>query len=111
MTDNFSGKKIGIVFFRIIASAITRQRVTDPTSGFQALNNKAMKFYASDAYPVDFPDADVLIMLYKRGLTFKEVPVRMNQSTKRKPMHSGTVPVYYLFKMVLSIVVTLLRKD
>jgi len=26
-------------------------------------------------------------------------------------MHSGFIPVYYLFKMMLSIFVTLLRKD
>ena len=104
-------KKIGMVFFRMIVSAITGHKITDPTSGFQALNQKAMNFYASDAYPVDFPDADVLVMLHRKGISFREVPVRMNHSTKKKTMHSGFVPVYYLFKMVLSIFVTLLRRD
>ena len=74
-------------------------------------DTRAMKFYASEAYPVDFPDADVLIMLHKRGLRFKEVPVRMKKSDKKKTMHSGTVPLYYIFKMFLSIFVTLLRKE
>ena len=104
-------KKIGIAYFRILASLITGRKITDPTSGFQALNRKAMLFYASGSYPVDFPDTDVLIMLYKRGLRFKEIPVRMNHSTKGKTMHSGFMPIYYLFKMMLSIFVTLLRKD
>jgi hypothetical protein len=104
-------KKIGIAYFRTLASLIMRRRITDPTSGFQALNRKAMLFYASESYPIDFPDTDVLIMLHKRGLRFKEIPVRMNQSTKGKTMHSGFIPVYYLFKMMLSIFVTLLRKD
>jgi hypothetical protein len=104
-------KKIGMIFFRVIASAITGQKITDPTSGFQALNRKAMEFYASEAYPVDFPDADVLVMLHKKGIRFQEVPVRMNHSTKGKTMHSGFIPLYYLFKMMLSIFVTLLRKD
>ena len=104
-------KKIGMIFFRMIASYITGQKITDPTSGFQALNQKAMNFYASDAYPVDFPDADVLVMLHRKGISFKEIPVRMNHSTKKKTMHSGFVPLYYLFKMVLSIFVTMLRKD
>lgn len=106
-----ANKKVGIIFFRIIASVLTGQKITDPTSGFQALNAKAMKFYASDAYPADFPDADVLVMLHKRGIRFGEVPVRMNHSPKKKTMHSGIVPLYYLFKMILSIFVTLLRKD
>ncbi|NJD54795.1 MAG: glycosyltransferase family 2 protein [Nitrospirae bacterium] len=103
-------RKIGMVLFRNIASFLTGQKITDPTSGFQALNLRAMQFYASDAYPVDFPDADVLIMLHRSGMRFKEVPVRMHQSPKKISMHSGIVPLYYLFKMVLSIFVTLLRE-
>jgi glycosyltransferase involved in cell wall biosynthesis len=104
-------KKMGMILFRNIASLITGQKITDPTSGFQAMNRKAMKFCASDAYPVDFPDADVLIMLHRQGLRYKEVAVHMNQSPEKKSMHSGFVPLYYLFKMMLSIFVTLLRKD
>ncbi len=104
-------RKAGVLFFRGLASLLTRQTVTDPTSGFQGINRKAMEFYASEAYPVDFPDADVLIMLHRQGLRFVEVPVKMNPNTKKKTMHSGLVPVYYLFKMMLSIVVTLLRKN
>ena len=104
-------KKIGMVFFRAITSVITGQTTTDPTSGFQAMNRNAMKFCASDAYPVDFPDADVLIMLHRQGFRYKEVPVQMNQSPEKKSMHSGFVPLYYLFKMMLSIFVTLLRKN
>lgn len=102
-------RKAGVFFFRSLASLLTRQTVTDPTSGFQALNRRAMAFCASEAYPADFPDADVLVMLHKRGIRFAEVAVKMHQNTKRKTMHSGLVPVYYLFKMLLSIVVTLLR--
>lgn len=102
-------KKAGVFFFRQLASVLTNRVITDPTSGFQALNRKAMEFYASDAYPSDFPDADVLIMLHRRGINFVEVPVRMFQNTKKNTMHSGLMPVYYFFKMMLSIVVTLLR--
>jgi glycosyltransferase involved in cell wall biosynthesis len=103
-------KKAGMIFFKVIASLLTGQKVTDPTSGFQALNQKAMQLYASDAYPVDFPDADVLIMLHRNGVRFGEVPVKMYQSPKKKAMHSGLMPTYYLFKMILSIFVTLLRE-
>jgi glycosyltransferase involved in cell wall biosynthesis len=104
-------KKLGMIFFRIIASAITGQKITDPTSGFQAMNRTALRFCASEAYPTDFPDADVLIMFHRNGLKFKEVPVQMNQSPKKKSMHGGLIPLYYLFKMLLSIFVTLLRKE
>src|SRR3989338_8471938 len=104
-------RKLVISFFGAIASLFAGQRITDPTSGFQALNRKVIEFFSSDRYPVDFPDADVLIMLHKAGFKIAEVSVRMNPSFLKKSMHSGLKPVYYIFKMLLSIFVTLLRKD
>jgi glycosyltransferase involved in cell wall biosynthesis len=103
-------RRIGMSFFAFIASIFTGKRVTDPTSGFQALNRKVMEFYASDAYPVDYPDADVIIMLQRRGIRFSEIPVAMKRSVGKISMHSGIKPFYYIFKMLLSILVTLLRR-
>jgi hypothetical protein len=54
-------RKFGMLIFSWLASVLIRQRVTDPTSGYQALNIDGIRFYASDYYPVDFPDADVII--------------------------------------------------
>jgi glycosyltransferase involved in cell wall biosynthesis len=96
--------------FAVQMDADGQQRVTDPTSGFQALNRKVMEFYASDAYPVDYPDADVIIMLQRRGIRFSEIPVAMKRSVGKISMHSGIKPFYYIFKMLLSILVTLLRR-
>jgi glycosyltransferase involved in cell wall biosynthesis len=104
-------RRIGILVFGYIASLIIGQKVTDPTSGYQALNVNGMRFYASDYYPVDFPDADVIVMLHRAGLKTKEIPVTMYPSIDNKSMHAGLKPVYYIFKMFLSIFLTLLRKD
>lgn len=104
-------RRVGRVIFSAIIRLATGQRVTDPTSGFQALGTRAIQLYASDAYPVDFPDADVLILLHKCGLSFVEVPVVMHANPKQETMHSGIVPLYYVFKMFLSILVTLMRKQ
>ncbi len=102
---------MGMKLFGSIASVTIGRRVTDPTSGFQAMNREVMRFYASDLYPVDFPDADVLIMLHRAGLKSVEVPVEMYQRVEGVSMHSGLKPLYYVFKMFLSILVTLLRKN
>jgi len=102
-------RRVGMLFFAFIASIFTGKRITDPTSGFQALNRKVMEFYASEAYPVDYPDADVIIMLHRRGIKFKEVPITMKRAVGKVSMHSGLKPFYYTFKMLLSILVTLLR--
>ena len=102
---------LGMRLFGGIASYIIGRGVTDATTGFQALNREVIKFYASDSYPIDFPDADVLIMLHRAGLRSVEVPVVMYPRAEGKSMHSGLKPLYYVFKMFLSIFVTLLRKN
>jgi len=102
-------RRVGMALFSVIVRVITGRKVTDPTSGFQAMNKRVMKFYASDAYPVDYPDADVIIMLHRRGFTFREIPVTMKRLHGKVSMHSGLRPFYYTFKMFLSIFVTLLR--
>lgn len=102
-------RRLGIYIFSKIIRVLAGQTITDPTSGFQAMNQKVVKFYASDIYPSDFPDADVLLMAYKKGFKIKEIPVRMHPSDQSK-LHSGLKPIYYAFKMFLSIFMTILRK-
>ena len=104
-------RRFGMILFGKIASMITGLLITDPTSGFQALNRDALRFYASKYYPVDYPDADVIIMLHRAGLRVREVPVTMHPRLEGESMHSGLKPIYYIFKMFLSMFVTLLRKD
>jgi len=103
-------RKIGMFLFGRLVSFIIGQRITDSTSGFQALNSKALKFLTGDIYPFDYPDADVIVMLYRAGFRIKEVPLVMYKNQDSKSMHSGFKPVYYVFKMILSIFVMLLRK-
>jgi glycosyltransferase involved in cell wall biosynthesis len=100
---------IGMAFFRVIVSWRTGTRITDSTSGFQAFNRDVILFFTSDAFPNDYPDADVLITLHLAGFRVCEVPVRMFSNSNGTTMHSGLRPLYYTFKMLLSIFVTLLR--
>lgn len=105
-------RKTGIIIFGAIVSAITGKKITDPTSGYQALGRAAItRLYASSHYPADFPDADVIIMLHRAGLKVCEVPVVMHPSPDNKSMHKGVKPLYYVFKMFLSIFLAMLRKN
>ncbi|MEW6327411.1 MAG: glycosyltransferase family 2 protein [Thermodesulfobacteriota bacterium] len=112
-SDNYKAsliRRTGMLVFGHIASLIIGQKITDPTSGYQALNSNGICFYASDYFPADYPDADVIIMLHRAGLKIKEVPVTMYPNSQ-KSMHGGIELLYYLFKMFLSIFLTLLRKN
>jgi glycosyltransferase involved in cell wall biosynthesis len=103
-------RKMGMGLFRTITSFLIHQKVTDSTSGYQAMNRNVLEWVSGEQFPVDYPDADVIIMLHRAGFRIREVPVRMFESQDKKSMHSGWKPLYYVFKMFLSIGVTLLRK-
>lgn len=104
-------KTIGINFFRMIIWMACRKRITDPTSGYQCLNRKVFKEFSKDLFPIDYPDADVILMLFRMGHKVKEVPVTMLPNPTGKSMHRGIFRLmYYFFKMCLSFFVTLLRE-
>lgn len=104
-------KKLGMMFFGLLTSLILRQKITDPTSGFQILKGDVIDFMSQDLYPPDYPDADMIILLNRAGFKIKEVPVKMNSNSKNaKSMHRGHKTIYYILKMLLSIVVTMLRE-
>ena len=81
---------------------------SDPTSGYQVMRHDVARFFCSDVYPADYPDADILILLHRSGFRVAEVAVQMRMPTG-KSMHSGHKSIYYVYKMTLSILVTLMR--
>jgi glycosyltransferase involved in cell wall biosynthesis len=102
-------RKLGMAMFGGIASVVTRQHISDPTSGFQILRRPVAQFFSSEVYPSDYPDADILILLHRSGFRVAEVAVQM-EPPPGKSMHSGHRSLYYAYKMSLSILVTLLRR-
>ncbi len=104
-------RRMGMSLFGAIATALIGQKLSDPTSGFQALNRKVLEFYSRDAFPGDYPDADVFVMLHRAGLRIREIPVGILHNSNGRSMHSGWKPLYYIYKMVLSITLNLLRKE
>jgi len=103
-------RQLGMIIFGKITSFIIKQKITDPTSGFQAMNHQVLKFLTGEFYPSDYPDADVIIFLHLAGFRIKEIPVIMYSAPNKKSIHSGLKPLYYIFKMFLSILMISLRE-
>jgi hypothetical protein len=103
-------RRIGMLLFSGIASLLTRQRLTDTTSGYRALNERAITLFSTNWFPQTFPDADLLVLAHRAGLRMTEVPALFREDASGRSIHSGITPVYYVFKMCLSIFVTLLRR-
>jgi glycosyltransferase involved in cell wall biosynthesis len=102
-------KRMGMRIFSVIATVLTRQKITDPTSGFLAFNRNVLSLYCSDIYPDDYPDANLIVILHLAGLKVLEVPVRMYPNYK-KSMHSFFSSLFYIFEMLLYISVSLFSR-
>jgi glycosyltransferase involved in cell wall biosynthesis len=103
-------RRLGMALFRWLISALIGTRITDSTSGYQAFNRRVLRFFTTEVFPCDYPDADMLLTLHRANFRIMEVPVRMHANVSGKSMHAGWKPLYYIFKMLLSIFVTLLRE-
>lgn len=103
-------RRIGMVILSSFISLIIRQRVTDTTSGFQAVNEEVIKFYAND-YPHDYPEPEALVVLHRAGYRIQEVPVLMRQRAGGRSSIDPFSSLYYMIKVLLAILIGLLRKS
>ena len=102
-------RRAGIRLLAWIVSALTRQRITDPTSGFQAANRLGIRLFAAD-YPHDYPEAEATVMVFKHRLRLQEVPVTMRARESGRSSITTVRSVYYMVKVVLAIFVALFRR-
>jgi glycosyltransferase involved in cell wall biosynthesis len=103
-------RRIGIRLLAWTVSALVRQRVTDTTSGFQAVNRLGIRLFAAD-YPHDYPEVEATVLLYKHRLRLQEVPVSMRARESGRSSITAVHSVYYMVKVLLAIFVAIFRRN
>jgi glycosyltransferase involved in cell wall biosynthesis len=101
-------RRIGITWFARLVSLLTRSKVTDTTSGFQALNRRGITLFARD-YPTDYPEVEGTLLVLRSGLRLREVQVTMREREHGVSSITFLRSVYYLLKVTLALVVASLR--
>lgn len=103
-------RRLGIIIFEVLNSVLIGQRISDNTSGFRAYSKRAID-YLSKNYPQDYPEPETVIILAKKGFRITEVPVIMNDRQGGVSSINGMKSMYYMVKVILSILITTLRKN
>jgi glycosyltransferase involved in cell wall biosynthesis len=102
-------RRFGIKLFALTLSLITRQKITDPTSGFRLCDRRAIALFAEN-YPIDYPEVEAILLMHRHRLRSAEVPVEMKErgggSSSITLLRSG----YYMLKVLLAVFVGVLRK-
>ena len=102
-------RRLGIGLFARIVSVLVGQRVTDSTSGFQALNLKGIRLFAAD-YPHDYPEVEATVMVVRHRLRLLEVPVRMREREHGNSSITALGSFYYVVKVLLALFIGLFRR-
>jgi glycosyltransferase involved in cell wall biosynthesis len=103
-------RRVGIRLLAWVVSRIVGQRVTDTTSGFQALNREGIALFARD-YPHDYPEVEATVMVFRHRLRLREVPVTMRERGGGRSSITTLRSVYYMVKVLLAIFVGLFRRN
>jgi glycosyltransferase involved in cell wall biosynthesis len=103
-------RRIGIRLLARVVSAIVGQKVTDTTSGFQALNRHGIALFARD-YPHDYPEVEATVMVFRHRLRQREVPVTMRERGGGRSSITTLRSIYYMVKVLLAIFVGLFRRN
>jgi glycosyltransferase involved in cell wall biosynthesis len=102
-------RRIGIRWFARLVSVVTRARVTDTTSGFQAFNRRGIALFADD-YPADYPEVEATVLVHRHDLRLVEVSVRMLEREHGSSSITVVRSIYYMLKVTLALLVSLARK-
>ena len=102
-------RRVGIRLFAAVVSLLVRQRVSDTTSGFRAVNRKALRLFA-DHYPHDYPEVESIVLLSRHGLRMLEVPVQMRVRETGNSSITALRAAYYMIKVLLALFIGLFRR-
>ena len=103
-------RKLGTNIFSFLIKVFCKEKISDPTSGFQCLGEKAIdRFSTFGMYP-EFPDANLIIELLYSGFKIEEIPVNMRLREFGESMHGGILkPIKYMISVLYTISIIILR--
>ena len=103
-------RRIGITLFAALVSLRVRQRMTDTTSGFRAVNRRGIRLFAAD-YPHDYPEVESVVTAARGQLRVCEVPVAMRQRAGGRSSITTFRSFYYVVKVLLALFVGLFPRS
>lgn len=104
-------RRIASFFMAKLLSLLSRQALTDSTTGFQCLSKKAVGLLVElQDFPEKAPDADVLLYLAISGCRVREVPVIMHADAGGESMHGPIKSLLYLPQICTSLLGVMLGR-
>lgn len=97
-------RRLGKNVISLMIKLLTRKKITDPTSGFRAVNKKIIDSFAKE-YPLQYPEPVSTKKILKQGYRVKEIPVNMKERLGGKSSISYLKSIDYMIKVCLSLII------
>lgn len=95
-------RRLGKDIISSVIKLLSKQIISDPTSGFRAINKKIIKEFAYD-YPTEYPEPESTLKLLLSNYKVKEIPVSMNERKTGKSSINMWKSIDYMLKVVLAL--------
>lgn len=103
-----AARRLGGRLFGAALNLLTGYRVTDPTSGYVAVNRKALLFLA-DHLPEDYPEIETILAAWYCGFGLREAPVAMRRRDRGRSSITVLGSIYYVFAVSLGMLAGLFK--
>lgn len=101
-------RRIGGGLLAWLIWALTGKKVSDPTSGFRAYNQRAISVLCN-YYPQEYPEPISVLELLDAGFRLCEISVRMRERAHGRSSITGINTFFYMLKVMFAIAVAKLR--
>ncbi len=101
-------RRTGIKYFKNLNKFLLGLTISDSTSGFRALNKKALEVVC-EYYPDEYPEPEAIVLYALNHLSIKEIPVVMNERQGGQSSIRSFSSIYYMIKVSLGILFIYIR--
>ena len=103
-------RMLGSNIIELAIKLVTGKKITDPTSGFRAVDKKIIEEFAKE-YPTEYPEPESTVCMLCKNYKVTEVPVNMNERQGGTSSIRFWKSADYMLKVCLAIILDSMRKD
>lgn len=97
-------RRFGANIISFFIKICTKKKITDPTSGFRAVNKNIIEEFAKE-YPIEYPEPESTVCMLKKGYIVTEVPVSMKERQGGTSSIRLFKTVDYMIKVIFAIII------
>lgn len=103
-------RRFGSSIISLFIKLTCHKKITDPTSGFRAVDKKIIEEFAKE-YPTEYPEPESTVCMLCKNYKVTEVPVNMNERQGGTSSIRFWKSADYMLKVCLAIILDSMRKD